>query len=825
MLNRILLLFLLCIYNLSVLNAQYKSSSEILEDIKKLNVLGSVLYVAAHPDDENTRLISYLTKDKKYRTAYVSLTRGDGGQNLIGPQLDEFLGVIRTNELIEARRIDGGIQFFTRANDFGYSKNAEETFTIWNKDSLLLDLVRIIREFQPDVIINRFDHRSSGRTHGHHTASAILAEEAFREASHSLYRVSEMKDLEPVIVPRLFFNTSIWHYGSREKFEAADKSNMYSMDLGTYYPSLGMSNGEISAQSRSMHKSQGFGMNSVRGSQIEYFERIGAKKEADQNSPFDGLNLSWTRVNGGGNIENVILQVLKEYDINNPSASIPLLQKAEKYIFDLAPGHWRDIKLEEIKKVIFNCSGIYAEATTDKQIVSNGMRIKINTEFICRTNVKCELQKIIFLPSMQDTVFDKLLPENSANLWSSEIDLFDLNNTSAFWLKHGRGKSLYSVDDKKLRSKPLSDKELITKFYFKLNGVDYSLPINISYKNDDPVHGEVNQPLDVLPSIIVEPFDHSLLINNNKGNAVRIQLRSRVSNQSGVLKLKLPQGIIAIPDSISFKLDQANELKEFEFKLTTLQLNNKVYEVPILLNDQQAFVHTTIKYPHISWQNVLTPASVLVSALDIKTKPENIGYINGAGDYIDDALRKLNYNVIQLNPNQINSLSPSKIPVVIFGIRAWNTNDDLPQFQSQLLEYVARGGRLIFQYNTTSELKLGKFLGDSFKITRERITDEASPVRILNTEHSLLNKPNKITIQDFKDWIQERGLYYPNNYSSDWEELLAMNDPNEKELKSAILFKNLGKGTIIYSPLSWFRQLPAGVPGAYRLFVNLITVP
>ncbi|NOT35941.1 MAG: PIG-L family deacetylase [Saprospiraceae bacterium] len=821
--NSKVLCFCLFLISVQIGVSQYKSSAEILDDIKKLNVLGSVLYVAAHPDDENTRLISYLSKEKKYRTAYVSLTRGDGGQNLIGSELDELLGVIRTNELLEARKIDGGIQFFTRANDFGYSKNAEETFTIWNKDTLLFDLVRLIREFKPDVIINRFDHRTSGKTHGHHTASAQLAVEAFKEASHSLYRVQEMKDLEPVIVPRIFFNTSIFFYGSKEKFDAADKSSMYQLDLGAYYPSLGLSNGEISSQSRSMHKSQGFGINSTRGRQMEYFERIGAKKDVGEVSPFDGLNLTWTRINGGGNVENVIQKVIAEYNHDKPYASIPLLQKAEKYIAELSPGYWRDVKLKEIKELILHCAGIYAEATTDKQVVSNGIRIKVNTEFICRTPIACELQKIVFIPSKQDTVFNKKLESNIPLQWNSEIGLLHLNNTSPFWLKYGRGKSIYRVEDKNYFKKPIDDKELITEFYFVLNDVPYILQKDIVYKNDDPVLGEVRQPLDVLPPVTVDPFDPTLLISTKSGATIKFQLRARVANQSGVVKLNLPDNLMATPSSVSYSMTKMNEAKEIEFTIVSKSLDNKIYEVPVELEFDKLFMHTTIKYPHISWQNVLVPATIKVSVVDVVAKPGNVAYVNGAGDFIDEALRKLQYNVTEIIPSQMNNLDPSKNPVLIFGIRAWNTREELPGLQNQIMNYVQKGGRVIFQYNTTAELMLGNFLGDDFKISRQRITNENAPVQILNPNHKLLNSPNKITEKDFDYWVQERGLYFPNEYSKDWEELIAMNDPNEKELNAAILYKKIGKGSIIYTPISWFRQLPAGVPGAYRLFINLVS--
>ncbi|MEO6191161.1 MAG: PIG-L family deacetylase [Saprospiraceae bacterium] len=806
-----------------ILHGQSKPSSEILENIKKLNVLGSVLYIAAHPDDENTRLITYLSKDKKFRTAYVSLTRGDGGQNLIGAQLDEFLGVIRTNELLEARKIDGGIQFFTRANDFGYSKNAEETFQIWSKDTLLYDLVRIIRQFQPDVIINRFDHRTSGKTHGHHTASAQLGFDAFQMSGSALYRREELKDLEPIIIPRIFFNTSYFFFGSKEKFDASDKSNLYSLDVGSYYPSIGVSNGEISSQSRSMHKSQGFGINSTRGSQLEYFERIDKAKEHDQSSPFDGLDLTWTRINGGGNVLKLINQVIVEFNINNPSMSIPLLQKAERYISELSPGHWRSIKLNEIKEVILQCAGIYSEAYTDKQIISNDNSIKVNTEFICRNTIKCKLESIKFLPLNLDTTFGKLLEVNVPNIWSKEITLKGISNTSPFWLKYGRGRSYYKFDDVTKISNPTQERELKVEFNILLNDKAYAVSKDIIYKNDDPVLGEIRQPLDVFPSVTIEPLDQSLIVIDKKGASLKLTLKSWAANQAGTVSLNLPAQVKCKPEHISYKFANANESSVLEFQIIPEDLNNQMNEIPVLINNSQAYTHTQIKYSHIPWQNVLTPAMIKISAIDLKIIPKKIAYINGAGDFIDEALRKLNFEVKEINPEDISRLDPNIIQVLIFGIRAWNTRENLPIYQEAIMNYVNRGGKVIFQYNTTSELLLGDFLGVDFKISRDRVTDENSPVRILNPLHPILNQPNKITQADFDHWIQERGLYFPNQYSKDWEEVIAMNDPNEKELNSAILYKKIGKGSIIYTPISWFRELPAAVPGAYRLFANLVS--
>ncbi|MFT5848917.1 PIG-L family deacetylase, partial [Psychroserpens sp.] len=390
-------LLLFALFSISLITAQQPkkpTSSEIHESIKKLNFLGSVLYVAAHPDDENTRLISYMSNDVKARTAYLSLTRGDGGQNLVGPEIRELLGVIRTQELLAARGTDGGEQLFTRANDFGYSKHPDETLAIWNKKEVLSDVVLAIRQFQPDVIINRFNHRTPGTTHGHHTSSAMLSVEAFDLVGDKNAYPKQLSRTNIWQPQRLFFNTSWWFYGSRENFEKADKSNLLAVDTGVYFPSSGLSNPEIAALSRSQHKSQGFGSTGSRGSQIEYIEIIKGDLPTDKTNIFEGIDTSWNRVEGGKAIGDILYAVEKNYDFKNPSASIPELMRAYLAIQNLENTHWKNIKTNEVKNIIAACAGLYLEVTANSNHATAGAVIDLNLEVINRSNSKIVLSSI-----------------------------------------------------------------------------------------------------------------------------------------------------------------------------------------------------------------------------------------------------------------------------------------------------------------------------------------------------------------------------------------------------------------------------------------------
>lgn len=782
------------------------------------------MYIAAHPDDENTRLITYLSKGMHLRTAYLSLTRGDGGQNLIGPELDEYLGVIRTQELLEARHIDGGIQFFTRANDFGFSRNAEETFSIWEKDSVLADVIRAVRSFKPDVIINRFDHRSSGKTHGHHTASAILGRDAFQYANSPLFMRNVLGSVEPHIVQRLFFNTSWFFYGSKEKFDSLDKSNLYQLDAGAYYPALGYSNNEIAALSRSMHKSQGFGINSSRGSFMEYFERLdGGKKESSYKNPFDGLDFSWYRVNGGGIILAMLDTLLHQFDEQQPWKSIPLMQKAEQAMKDLPDHNWKQVKLEELQELIFDCAGLYLESTTQIQTACPGMSIQIQSECIVRNPIPSKLIKIEIIGSLKDSLCNMPLKTNQAFIWNTSITIPDSTDfTSPFWLLKGRPHAMYPIMENDLTRLPEKPRTLKTRFHLQIGESTYHIDRDISFKNDDPVSGEIREAFDVLPACLIPAEDFVFLSNKNQ-----VRCSFKVTSLAGPQKIKIgldtPKGIHVISGPAELSFIKKGEIQTADFILTISPELKKAYDIPVLINGKTAFAHKAIKYAHIKLQNVLTPAKLTIVCSPILTSKKRIAYLEGAGDVIDESLEKMAYAVTRIKYEDLTHLSKKNFDVLVMGIRALNNKPELENCLDYLLPFIQSGGKVVMQYNTTSDLISSDFAPASLKVGRNRVTDEHAAVRILKPGHTVLKNPNQITESDFEDWIQERGLYFPENYDKSYEEILSMNDAGQAELRSGLLIRKTGKGYFIYTSLSFFRQLKAGVPGAYRLFSNIIS--
>lgn len=804
------------------------NAAEIHQAIKKLNFLGSVLYVAAHPDDENTRLISYMSNQVKARTAYLSLTRGDGGQNLVGPEIRELLGVIRTQELLAARRTDGGEQLFTRANDFGYSKHPDETLSIWDKKEVLSDVVWAIRKFRPDVIINRFNHRTPGSTHGHHTSSAMLSVEAFNLTGDKTIYPDQLNYTETWQPKRLFFNTSWWFYGSRENFEKADKSRLLTFDTGIYYPSLGLSNSEIASLSRSQHKSQGFGSTGSRGQQSEYIELIKGELPKDKTNIFEGIDTSWNRVKGGKAIGDILYQVEKDYDFKAPSAIIPQLVKAYQLIQQLENNHWKAVKTKEIKEIIAAASGLYLEVVATEANTTKGSEITLKIEAINRSANMMTLQSIKIAAININDVFEKVLKNNIRNNFEFKGSIptnFDFTNP--YWLTDKGTLGMYNVSDQKLIGKPETDHKIKALFTVTIDGVSIPFSKDVVYKTNDPVKGEVYKPFEIIPAISASIKDKVIIYANGASKQIPVTIKAGKANLNGKVTLTHPEGWQVSPAAINFNLSQKGEEKTIIFTLTSPQAQSEGHISPKIEINGNIYSKevVTIDYDHIPYQTVVLPSKTKVVRLDIKKKGQNIGYIEGAGDVVPESLQQIGYKVTTIDPESISTESLQSFDAIVVGIRAYNTVEQLKFKQQYLLEYVKNGGNLIIQYNTSHRLKVTDNLGPyPLKLSRDRVTDENAKITFLAPEHQVLNSPNKITANDFKGWVQERGLYFPNEWSKEYTPILAANDKGESEKKGPLLIAKYGKGHYIYTGLSFFREFPAGVSGAYRLFANILSL-
>jgi len=798
------------------------TASEIFEKIQKLNFLGTALYIAAHPDDENTRLLSYLSNKVKARTGYLSLTRGDGGQNLIGSEIRELLGVIRTQELLAARKIDGGEQLFTRANDFGYSKHPDETLEIWNKDEVLSDVVWAIRTFKPDVIINRFDHRTPGTTHGHHTSSAMLSTEAFdlvddeTQFSEQLQYTSTWKPI------RLFFNTSSWFYSSYQQFEESSK-NFTKIDVGVYYPLKGVSNNEIAALASSQHLCQGFGRLTTRGSQPEYLSFLKGEEPKDKNNLFSGINTTWNRIEGGGEVGNILYEIEENFNFNNPSQHIAQLLEAYLFIKELKDDHWRSVKTKEIKTIIEACLGLYIEASAISSTSVPNSEIVINFELINRSSFPIELISI-----QPNTTSSKIykglsLNENIKQTFKETIILENVNYTAPYWLKEKPSLGMYNVKNQTLIGLPETPRAVTVTFNLVLNYTPITFTKNVVRRYAESDKGEIYAPFEIVPRVTTKLMDKVLLFSDTIAKQVWVEVKAGTNFVTGEVSLEAPEGWQVSPSKIPFSIAQKNDKEKVAFLVSPSKNESEGMLKAIAISKEKKYTKELIEinYNHIPKQTVLKNAEAKVVRLEIKKKGTNIGYIKGAGDEIPESLRQIGYNVFLLQPEEINLENLQKFDAVVLGIRAYNVVDKLKFKQKHLVAYVKEGGNLVVQYNTSRGVDVQAPY--PLKLSRDRVTDEASEVTILAPNHPILNEPNVITENDFKGWLQERGLYFPNVWSDQYTPLLAMKDKGETLKLGSLLVAKYGKGNYIYTGLSFFRELPAGVSGAYKLFANLLS--
>lgn len=803
------------------------SSAEIYLQLKKLKVLGSVLYMAAHPDDENTRLLGWLAKERLYRTGYLSLTRGDGGQNLIGDEQGIELGLIRTQELLSARRIDGAEQFFSRAFDFGFSKSTEEALEKWGRDKILSDAVWVIRRFQPDVIITRFPPDSRAG-HGHHSASAVLAHEAFKAAADPKRFPEQLKyGVQPWKVKRIMWNT--FSFGNTN----TTSNDQLKIEVGDYNAILGKSYGEIAAVSRSQHKSQGFGVAGSRGAQLEYFAFTDG--EPAKNDLMDGVNTSWSRVEGGAAIDAMIDQILAGYSIAHPEQSVPALVKLYTAVKDIKDNYWKTQKLEEIQHLIEMCSGLFMEATSPGELAVQGDTMRVNISLNNRSGVAVTLNRVSL--DVMDSTLNKPLETNRNLNFSKSFYVFTNKPVSQpYWLEHKMSDGSFTVKDQLLIGKPENNAAYEAKFEVTIEGLRLTFTKPVMYKHTDPVKGEQYQPLVVVPPATVTT-DPSIVIFR-KGQkqkaeiAIDVTANKPFNNYTAKVSKRLTYDNSTQTDT-NFTL-QPGLQKQYLFNIDNTMLRNKdqdfVQAFVELRNgkeEQPAYLNrSSIRYDHIPHIHYFYQDAIKVLNMDLKTVGKRIGYIEGAGDKVPVALLQMGYEVTVLKEKDITPFNLKQFDAVITGIRAYNVHDYLETKYAVLMDYVKEGGNLIVQYNTSNFIstvssKIGPY---PFAISRNRVTDENAKVDFLLPNHAVLNYPNKITEKDFEGWVQERGIYFADKTDAAYEMPLSMADPNEKAHTGSLIIANYGKGTFVYTGLVFFRELPAGVPGAYRLLANMIAL-
>lgn len=812
------------------------NAAEIARALRKIGVVGSVLYVAAHPDDENTNLLAYLSKEMLVRTAYLSLTRGDGGQNLVGPEQGSDLGVIRTQELLAARRLDGAEQFFTRARDFGYSKNPEETLRIWGKQAVLADVAHVIRRFRPDVIITRFSPEPTD-THGHHTASAQLALEAFHSAADASFHPEQLSaEVRPWQARRILWNRSSWSISPGD-----DLSGFLKMDVNAYIPLLGFSCGELAAESRSMHKSQGFGVARSRGPIVEYFKLLGESKPAVPmaKSLLDGLDFSYRRFKAQTALKHLVTRVERDFAPTTPHTSIPTLLRIDKALDAVSDAGWRAKKKAEVRDLILACAGLFVEATAADFRVVPGNTIAVTATAINRSLVKITLKEVRFTGGEivdQPGAISLAKALGTVEITKALRVFPDLPPTTPYWLEQPPAPGLFHTVDPSLIGAPEAESPLQIEFTVEI--ADHTLVVRraIDFKWTDPVAGERHRPLEVAPLVSVKPAAPVLLFPNGETRALSVHLVGESAAISGTLRLEVPSGWSATPATVAFSLASKGVPSEVTFRVVPPQANTqqqvsegKLRVVAETGGRQYASGVQHIEHAHIPIMTVLTNADVRLVSFPFARQGAKVGYIPGPGDDVPAALRQVGYKVTMVGDDVLVNLpstaaSLARFDTVVVGVRAFNTSETLRAAQPALMGYVQAGGRLVVQYNTNNRLApLNKPIGPfPFEIGRERVTDENAAVEFLSPQQAILNTPNKITARDFAGWVQERGLYFASQWDTRYQTVVRMRDPGESPMAGGILWANHGKGVFIYTGLAFFRQLPAGVPGAFRLFANLL---
>ncbi|HEY8310082.1 MAG TPA: PIG-L family deacetylase [Gemmatimonadaceae bacterium] len=705
-----------------------------------------VLVIGAHPDDEDTQLIAWLARGHRAETAYLSLTRGDGGQNLIGNELGEALGVIRTEELLAARRIDGAHQYFTRAYDFGFSKTAAESFSHWPRDSVLGDMVKVVRGFRPQVIMSVFSGTPRDG-HGQHQVAGILSREVYDAAADTV-RFPSRKFGAPWTVKKFYRGARF----SRE-------DGTISMNVGEYDPTLGLTYAEIAAASRSQHKSQGFGSTSRKGVVMDYLRR-----EA-------------TRVNE-----------------STPAES-------ERSMF-AGIETTRDITTADRDRIAVADAGIDVEAIAERARVALGDSVAVHIAVYRRGVVDSSSLHTVYVHGEQITQPYWLARPRVGDLFAFASDsISDDMREQASWLPvsvalPGRGPAI-------VRTPAI-------------------------YRYADPVRGEIERPLATAPGVSVTLAREVELARAGipLNRAFQVTLRSSWPSAHTVsVALLLPSGMQADSAQRTVVLD-AGATRTILFR-TSGTLTSGSHTVRALVTDgakRDSVGFIPIEYEHITPERMYRNATVTIQAVKLVV-PEHVtvGYVQGVGDNVADALRDLGIPVEQLDPSTLPTANLARFSTIVVGPRAYQANQLLIDNNSYLLNYVRRGGNLVVQYGQ-KEMQQPGVMPYPITLARPaaRVTDENAPVTMLEPRNILLDSPNRITSADFTGWVQERATYMPSTFDPHYSTMLRMNDPGEAPNSAGILTTDFGKGHYTYVTLALFRQLPAAIPGGARIFANLL---
>lgn len=799
-----------------------RSGGDLLQELRSFRELGRVLYVAAHPDDENTRLIAHLAHHRGVATAYLSLTRGDGGQNLLGPELGEELGVIRTQELLAARRLDGARQYFTRAVDFGFSKSSEETLALWDRQQVLADMVRVIRTFRPDVMVSRFAlPASGGGGHGQHTASAVLALEAFALAGDGAAFRDELAGLAPWQPKRIVWNG--YNFGGSTP-PAPGTPGVFTLEVGGYDPLSGESPGEIAALSRTMHRSQGMGSIGSRGASSEWFQHLAG--EPATAGLLDGVDTTWNRIPGGAEVACLAEQAFDQFDARRPAASVPLLLEIRLRLAGISLDPVVAEKRSQLDRILAACLGLYWETVVDRAEVVPGESLKLRHEVIARAGVPVRWVAVRYpVVNTEEAVGLDLQANQPTRRELAPVLPAGTAPSQPYWLRRPGTPGMFAVEEPALIGTAEDPPVFPVEQVFEVGGQRLVLADEPVQVLRDPLRGEIRRPLIAIPPVSLAYGDALALLAPGATREVVVEVTAARA-AAGELRLEVPAGWTVAPASQAFKLGQPEAKAPLVFAVTAPNRPATAAIVAVAAVEGRDYRsgRRTISYDHLPPLLLQPVARLKAVSFELAVRARKVGYLSGAGDEIAACLVRMGCAVTALAEPDLTAERLREFDAVVLGVRAFNTRAGLTPQLPNLAAYVEQGGTVVALYNRPEGGRTIEVAPFPVKVSGERVTDENAVVTLLAPEHPALLGPNRIVAADFENWVQERGAYFPNQWDERFVALLACGDPGEAAKTGGLLVAAHGRGHYVYTSLAFFRQLPDGVPGAYRLFGNLLSL-
>lgn len=840
-------------------------ASGLVQLLQRLQTTASALHTGAHPDDEDSAFLARTARGDHARVGYLALNRGEGGQNIIGTELFDALGVIRTEELLQARRLDGGVQFFARTFDYGFSKSRSEAAGKWGERDTLGDVVRVVRMFRPLVVYARFSGTAADG-HGHHQFAGSVTPLAFKAAGDpSQFPEQIAEGLRPWQPKKLYRGVGF----------RPDPANPPTIEVqtGAFDPVLGRSFAEIAAEGRSQHKSQAMGGIELRGPAASGLRLVESLTSADgvEDSIFDGIDTTVLGLAALAGLPPGSLQAelramsdaasraIEQYEPLTPSDIVPALaaglratRSARAALPSIAASEAAKaeadfllaFKEDDFSEALARAAGVVVDPLADDETVIQGGTVEVAVRtFLPDTAVARVTDATLAVPggwraepnatepALGDTQRGpRESPAHTA--WFRVAVPQDAVPTQPYYLERPRRGDVYQWTDTAPKAMPFAPPLLTGTVTLEIGGAAVRLTRPVQYRVADGVRGELRREVNVVPAVAVG-LDSRLLIVplGTTPHQQRLVVRATSFSPgpvSGTLALRLPTGWTATPASVPFTLKTEGDKASSSFVVTAparrtagrlevtaeATVNGRVFS-----NDVQ-----TIAYPHIQTHRIYWPATAVAQVLDLKVAPVRVGYVMGTGDQVPDGLRRMGVDVTLIDDEMLSTGDLSRFDTIVVGVRASEGRPEFVASNGRLLQFMERGGTLIVQYQQGDYSARGLTPYPVQSPGNSRVTNERATVTILAPRHPVFTYPNRITLDDFTGWVQERNLYAFGTFDRRYTPLLETVDPGEAAQRGGEVYAEVGKGRYVYTSYAWFRQLPAGVPGAYRQFANLISL-